>query len=72
MKLSSMDKTQLCWLAQQPSPMWGGHLERNEPLSDPQMRAWVENGLIEAVSREVFGRTIHGYIITDAGRRAIQ
>jgi hypothetical protein len=62
--LSKMDRRHLGWLAKQHAPMWGGHLKRGEPISDPDMGRWIETGLIEAVDTE-------GYRITDAGRAAL-
>jgi hypothetical protein len=52
------------WLAKQREPMWGGHLQRGEPMSDPLMREWIEDGWIKAVGKQ-------GYILTDKGRAAI-
>ncbi len=64
-----MDRTrrlELQWLARQSTPMWGGHLERGQPISDPQMRAWVEDGVIERVDHPRLG-----YVITEKGRALI-
>jgi hypothetical protein len=57
---------ELRWLARQPYPVWGGHLERGEPITSPQMQAWVTDGIIEAVDQPV-----RGYRITDKGRALI-
>lgn len=57
-------KAELQWLARQQLPMWGGHLERREPVSNANMRQYIDDGLIKAVSRPRLG-----YIITDKGRR---
>ena len=57
-------KAELNWLGRQRLPMWGGHLERGEPVSDPQMRHWIADGMIEAVTEPR-----PGYVITDKGRR---
>lgn len=54
---------ELVWLSRQWLPMWGGHLTRGEPISDPQMRQWVQDGLIAAVEKPR-----PGYVITDKGR----
>lgn len=56
-------RAELQWLGRQTLPMWGGHLERGEPVSDPQMRAWIADGLIEAVESPRCG-----YILTAKGR----
>ena len=64
MALSKMDQLQLGWLARRAKPMWGGHLKRGEPISDPDMRRWVETGLIKAIGTE-------GYVLTEAGRREV-
>lgn len=57
---------ELQWLSKQHAPMWGGHLERREPISDPQMQAWVSSGIIEAVECPQ-----PGYILTAKGRKLI-
>lgn len=55
----------LRWLAQQGKPMWGGHIERGEPLTDPDIKSWLEAGLIKRV--EDFG-----YMITEKGLDAVE
>lgn len=55
---------ELEWLSKQPLPMWGGHLERGEPASDPQLRSWVTDGIVEAVEQPC-----KGYVLTEKGRR---
>jgi hypothetical protein len=64
MGLSNMDRQHLGWLANQHSPMWGAHLERGSPITDPDMRRWVELGLIKAIETK-------GYVLTDKGRAAL-
>lgn len=59
-------KTELEWLARQNLPVWGGHLERGEPISDPQMRVWVADGVIQSVAKPCLG-----YVITEKGRALI-
>lgn len=59
-------RIELKWLSEQSLPMWGGHLERGEPISDPVMRGWVEDGLILAVEKPRLG-----YIITPKGIQAL-
>lgn len=63
-QLSNMDRQHLGWLSKQRSPMWGAHLERGTPVSDPDMRRWIELGWIEAVEKR-------GYVLTEAGRHAL-
>ena len=46
---------ELEWLGRQRLPMWGGHLERGEPVSDPMMQHWIAEGLIEAVEKPCQG-----------------
>lgn len=58
---------ELIWLGAQKLPMWGGHLERGEPVSDPMMRRWITDGIIEAVSSPR-----PGYVLTDKGRELIE
>lgn len=57
----------LRWLSTEPLPMWGGHLERGEPLSDPEMRQWIEDEWIRAVDEPR-----KGYVLTDKGREVIR
>ena len=54
--------SELEWLAKQPGPVWGGTLERNDPITDPQMQKWIADGLIKAVTRPRLG-----YVITPKG-----
>lgn len=56
-------KQELVWLARQRWPVWGGHLVRGEPLRDAQMRAWIDDGIIEAVEQPC-----KGYVLTEKGR----
>lgn len=66
MKLDRNATLHLRWLNQQNEmPMWGGHIQRNEPLTDPDIRSWLDAGLI------ALDPTKRGYIITELGRRAI-
>jgi hypothetical protein len=58
---------ELRWLAQQAHPVWGGHIERGEPVSDGQLRAWIESGIVAEASEP----GIPGYKITDKGRRLL-
>lgn len=56
----------LRWLNNQHGmPRFGGHIERGEPLTDPNLLAWLRDGLIE------LDPTKRGYVITDKGRDAI-
>lgn len=65
MKMTAREIVELKWLAGRYSAVWGGHLQRGQPLNDPQMKRWLELGLIEQVG-------IEGYRISAAGRAAIQ
>jgi hypothetical protein len=56
-------KAELRWLGRQSLPMWGGHLERGEPLTSETMQEYLIRGLIEPVSDPCLG-----YVLTDAGR----
>ena len=58
---------ELEWLSKQKIPMWGGHLERGEQITDRQMQEWVDCGIIMAVTKPCLG-----YVLTDRGRAAIQ
>lgn len=61
----NLERLQLAYLAKSPRPLWGGHLQRGERITDPNMQRWIDSGFIEAVGTE-------GYRITDWGRRHIQ
>lgn len=65
--MSGWDLSELRWLGRQSLPVWGGHLERGEPLRDAQMHAWVRDGIIAAVSHPRLG-----YVLTDKGREYIE
>jgi hypothetical protein len=60
---STLEQWTLRWLSEQSAPMWGGHLERGEPATDTQLRQWIEDGVVEAVSEPR-----QGYVITKKGR----
>lgn len=62
--LSLCDKMHLEYLINAGRPLWGGHLERGELISDPNMQRWIELGYIVAVGRV-------GYVITEKGRHAV-
>jgi hypothetical protein len=64
--MNEMDLLSLQWLGRQSLPMWGGHLGRKEPISHPQIRTWIADGIIEAVEKPR-----PGYVLTDKGRAAI-
>jgi hypothetical protein len=61
-----LQRASLEWLGRQRGPRWGGHLARGEPVSDPDMRLWIEAGIIEAVDQPQ-----RGYVLTEKGRRFI-
>jgi len=61
----SIEWLQLAWLARQPAPVWGGHMQRNEPCGDPDIPRWMRNGLIQRVDGQ-------GYVITDKGRQWVR
>jgi hypothetical protein len=45
-ELSRLEFLMLRDLTQQSLPVWGGHLERGEPITSPTMERWVRAGLI--------------------------
>lgn len=55
---------ELKWLSNQHRPVWGGHIERGDPISDQQMLQWLADGIIEAVKQPNVG-----YVITNKGRK---
>ena len=65
MKLTRQEIMELSYLERSYRPLYGGHLQRGQPISDPQLARWVETGLIKAVGTE-------GYRITDLGRAALE
>lgn len=64
METPRIDLLSLRYLARSRQPLWGGHLKRGEPVSDPDMRRWIDEGIIEVVGTD-------GYVITDKGRALI-
>lgn len=63
--MTQRDKMHLGYLAKAVSPLWGGHLQRGEPISDPDMRRWVELGWIEQVGHD-------GYVLSAKGEQLLQ
>lgn len=59
------ERMQLEWLGRQDRPVWGGHLGRNEPITDGDMKRWLDNGWIAVAS------TGDGYFLTDLGRSVL-
>ena len=59
------ERRQLEWLGKQHNPVWGGHLQRSEPISDPDMQRWLQNGWIEVTPCKT------GYRLTPQGREAL-
>lgn len=65
--LTNQEVSELRYLDKSSRPLWGGHLDRGEPLSDPHMKRWLELGLIEAVDWS----GLRGYVLTTKGTSAI-
>ena len=57
------ERMELEWLGRQTKPVWGGHLERGEPITDANMQRWLDQGIIKAVETPS-----KGYVLTDIGR----
>ena len=73
MNLSDTERLELAWLARQQRPMWGGHIERDEPLPyDSPLRRYLDLGLIERHQVMRQRQTIKGYRITNKGRALIK
>jgi len=63
--LRDIDRRELKWLAQQTDPVWGGHLDRGEPVQvGSPLEFYLSSGLIKCV-RGV------GYVITTRGLDAL-
>lgn len=62
--LTDRDKLHLGYLAREACPCWGGHLERGEPITDPDMQRWIDHGLIEKVDNR-------GYVATHLCRHLL-
>lgn len=62
--MSKRDRLHLGYLEKARQPLWGGHLERGQPITDPDMPRWLSHGWIERVDRQ-------GYILTAAGQIAL-
>ncbi|WP_024337961.1 hypothetical protein [Bradyrhizobium japonicum] len=60
--LTMQEKVELRYLGRSRKPLWGGHLERGEPLSDQTMQRWLSLGLIQQVGKE-------GYVLTPKGEQ---
>jgi hypothetical protein len=58
--LTESEKLELRYLQRANKPLWGGHLKRKEPITDPKMQRWLDLGLIEAVRDD-------GYMLTATG-----
>ena len=63
MQPSKIRAAELRWLSRQTAPVWGGHIERREPITDRQFKAWVKHGII----RQEVGPAGTGYRITPRG-----
>lgn len=59
------DRLHLAFLAISDKPLWGGHLQRGEPITDPDMQRWLDSGLIKRIGNE-------GYVISEIGLREIE
>lgn len=58
--LTENEKLELRYLRRANKPLWGGHLKRKEPITDPKMQRWLDLGLIKAVQN-------NGYVLTETG-----
>lgn len=67
-ELSKRDRMVLGYLRDASEPLFGAHLTRGETLSDPDMKRWLELGLIEVVGE---GTGYVGYALTNAGKDAL-
>lgn len=63
--MTERDKLHLGYLAKATRPLWGGHLQRGEPVTDPDMPRWLELGWIEQVGNQ-------GYLLTAKGAHDLQ
>ncbi len=59
------ERLQLEYLRRSTEPLWGGHLQRGEPVTDGDMMRWIDNGWIEVAPDR------SGYVLTELGRSAL-
>ena len=69
MELSNRDRLHLRHLRDADEPLWGGHLQRGEPITDPDMQRWLDAGLIEVVGE---GTGYVGYATTDKAKELLK
>lgn len=62
--MTERDRLHLSYLQNATQPLWGGHLKRKEPITDPDMQRWIDAGWIVAVGEK-------GYIATEKCRAAL-
>jgi hypothetical protein len=62
--LTKTEAMELRYLERADRPLWGGHLERGEPVTSPVMQRWIDAGLIEAHGTK-------GYMLTEAGKNEL-
>ena len=69
MELSKRDRLHLRCLLDADEPLWGGHLQRGEPITDPDMQRWLDLGLIKVVGE---GTGYVGYTTTDKAKQLLK
>lgn len=69
MELSKRDHLHLRYLRDADKPLWGAHLQRGEPITDPDMQRWLDAGLIEVVGE---GNEYVGYVTTDKAKQLLK
>ena len=68
-ELSERDVLELRWLSRQTKAMWGGPLERDQPITDPDMIRWEALGLIERVGPPT--HPFKGFVVTKKCRELL-
>lgn len=61
--MSKHDRLHLGYLEKARQPLWGGHLKRNQPITDPDMSRWLAHGWIERVGNQGYALTALGQIV---------
>jgi hypothetical protein len=62
--MTPRDRLHLGYLAKSNTPLWGAHIQRGDPITDPDMQRWIDTGLIERAGDD-------GYVATEKCKRIL-